>query len=906
MQDSKEKINDRIKNGLTAKEAQKRLQSDGENTLENSKKISAGMIFASQFKDFLVLILLASTVISVAMGEFTEAFTIIAIVFLNAVLGFFQEYKTEKTLDALKNMSAPTAKVIRDGKQITIPASQTVRGDIVLLYTGDRICADGKIIECVGLKTDESMLTGESEPVEKTVCKENTPSISLNRADIAYMGTTVTSGHGVMEVVKVGMQTQMGSVAGMLNNIDNQMTPLQKKLDSLGKWIAAGCLLICAIVTLTGILRGEDIFNMFITGLSLSVAAVPEGLPAIVTIALGLAVTRMLKRRALIRKLHAVETLGCADVICSDKTGTLTENKMTVRSIYVYGRDISLSGKSDEVIGDFTESGRMITPSRDNVLKKLMETAVMCNNAEIEYDSVSSVKGYLSKNKEKLNVVGEATEAALIVMAAKAQITQKSFDGTAVRVFENPFDSKRKMMSVLVKYRSGESNLLVKGAAEIVLQKCSCVMTADGLKPITPYIRNEILNKCDELAQRAMRVMCMAYKKGESKTEEELIFLGLTGMIDPPRPEAIKAVSVCRRAGIRPVMITGDHKVTAAAIAKEMNILREGELVISGTQIDEMSDSEFSEVLPKVSVFARVTPAHKLKIVKELKRQGHIVAMTGDGVNDAPAVKEADIGVAMGENGTDVTKQAADVVLLDDNFATLVAAVEEGRVIYGNIRKFIRYLLSCNIGEVATMFLGMLMGMPVVLLPIQILLVNLVTDSLPAIALGLEPGEDDIMSRRPRKREESIFSNGLLSVIIFRGMLIGLTTLGVFGVFMNLYKDITCARTAALSALIITQLIHVFECKSERQTIFEIPLFNNLKLVGAVFISAAVLFMCVFNSFLQNVFCTVALTPAQIMIVLAMCMIAPILSAALTSFFRKSDEEREKSLVKSYIRDVKN
>lgn len=896
----------RFKQGLSTAEAQKRLLHDGENTLENSKKISAGKIFASQFKDFLVLILLASTVISVAMGEFTEAFTIIAIVFLNAVLGFFQEYRTEKTLDALKNMSAPTAKVIRDSKEVTIPASQVVKGDIVLLKSGDRICADGRIVESTGLKTDESMLTGESEPVEKTVCTELTPKITLNRADIAYMGTTVTSGHGKIEIVSTGMATQMGAVAGMLNDIDDEMTPLQRKLDSLGKWIAAGCLIICAVVTLTGIMRGENIFDMFITGLSLSVAAVPEGLPAIVTIALGLAVTRMLKRRALIRKLHAVETLGCADVICSDKTGTLTENKMTVRRVYVYNRDIELSGKSDEVIGDFTENGRIIVPSRDPVLKKLMEVSVLCSNAQIVRQSVASVKDYFSNQREKLTVSGEATESALLVMAAKAQITDKNFDGTASRLWENPFDSTRKMMSVLIKYRSGETNLLVKGAAEIVLKKCSCVLTSDGVKPMTPLIKREILKKCDELAQNAMRVLCTAYKKGESKSEEELIFIGLAGMIDPPRPEAVKAVSVCRKAGIRPVMITGDYVITAAAIAKEMNILRQGELVMSGEEIDSLSDEEFALKLPKVSVFARVTPAHKLKIVRTLKKQGHIVAMTGDGVNDAPAVKEADIGVAMGKNGTDVTKQAADVVLLDDNFATLVAAVEEGRVIYGNIRKFIRYLLSCNIGEVATMFLGMLMGMPVVLLPIQILLVNLVTDSLPAIALGLEPAEKDVMSRRPRKREESVFSDGLLSTIVFRGMLIGLTTLGVFGVFMNLYKDISCARTAALAALVITQLIHVFECKSERQTIFEIPLFNNLKLLGAVIISGAVLFMSIFNTFLQGVFQTVALNASQMMIILAMCMIAPVLSAFLNGIFKRSDETREKTLVKNYATDVKN
>lgn len=875
--------------GLSSAQAKKRLFEYGENRLASSKKISAGKIFASQFKDFLVLILLASTVISVLMGEITEALTIIAIVFLNAVLGFFQEYRTEKTLDALKNMSAPSAKVIRDGKEVSIPASEVVPGDLVVLETGDRVPADARVAQCVSLHTDESMLSGESNAVEKVVASEDTTRVEINRPDLVYMGTTVTQGRGKAVVLKTGMNTQMGQIAGMLTEIEEEPTPLQKKLDSLGKWIAIGCLVICGIVTLTGILRGEPVFDMFLTGLSLSVAAVPEGLPAIVTIALGLAVTRMLKRQALIRKLHAVETLGCADVICSDKTGTLTENKMTVRQIYLAGSTYSVTGGPQEKYGEIKEGERSVTVRRESKFQRFLEVCVLCNNADITPAGASSgIFG--AQDKGEMRVAGEATESALLVLGAKCGVLPKDLETQYTRLSEIPFDSSRKLMSVVVSSRSGERLLLTKGAPEILLERCDYYRDETGIHPMTPGKRREILAVNEEMAKQAMRVLCCADRQlrdGAHAQEQGLVFDGLVGMIDPPRREAFHAVAKCRRAGIRPVMITGDHKVTAAAIARELKILREGDLVLSGAEIDAMGEEEFARVLPKTAVFARVTPAHKLKIVRTLKQQGHVVAMTGDGVNDAPAIKEADIGVAMGENGTDVTKEAADVVLLDDNFATLVSAVEEGRVIYRNIRKFIRYLLSCNVGEVATMFLGMLMGMPVVLLPIQILLVNLVTDSLPAIALGLEPADEDVMSVRPRRKEEGVFSGGLLSTILFRGALIGLTTLAVFVALLRQGGDLTLARTGALAALVFTQLIHVFECKSETKSLFGINPLNNLKLIGAVGISTAVLLASIYHPFLSGIFCTVPLSLGQMILVLGMCMAAPVLNVLVLHGLRR-------------------
>ena len=871
--------------GLTSRQAEKNLREYGENVLKEGKKIRAGKILASQFKDVLTMILLFSTILSVIMGEITEAFTIMAIVFLNALLGFMQEYKTEKTIAALRQMAAPTCTVLRDGSPKQIPASEVTIGDIILLEEGDKIPADWILSECYGLCADEALLTGESVPVhKKSYAFDNSPHEAQNEV---YMGTVVTKGRGRMLVTAVGMNTQMGEIAGMLGSIEEEQTPLQKKLDQLGKYIAIGCLVICAIVSITGILRGENIFDMLLTGISLSVAAVPEGLSAIVTIVLALAVGRMVKRQALIRKLYSVETLGCADVICTDKTGTLTENKMTVKKIAALSFTVDVSGNGYDMEGNFTSSGNPVVPTRSPLMHTLLNSFVLCSNA-----TISEPKSH-KKGKGDPSIAGDPTEIALVIAAKKAGITREELERSYRKVGEIPFDSERKCMSVIFADQQGRMTMFSKGAPDILLEKCSFTMIDGKTVPLTASHRAKILGQNEEMAKKALRVLAFAYKSCSSSQEQEsgLVYLGLCGMIDPPRKEVFSSVRECRRAGIRPVMITGDHKTTAAAIAQEIGILRPGEQVVSGAQLDEMSDAQLASAVSNISVFARVSPSHKLRIVRAFKRAGHIVAMTGDGVNDAPAIKEADIGVSMGLSGTDVTKEASSVILLDDNFATLVAAIEEGRIIYRNIRKFIRYLLSCNIGEVLTMFLGMLIGLPVVLLPIHILIVNLVTDGLPAIALGLEPGDNDIMREKPRRREDGIFAGGLATTIIFRGCMIGLTTLAVFVAIFKMTHNVDAARTASLLALVFTQLIHVFECKSEKKSLFQINPFNNIKLIFAVLISGTIVFAVVYFPPLSAIFKTIPLTLTQLGVTFAYIVAVPFL-VALFSLRRRRPSKR--------------
>lgn len=869
--------------GLTQKQALENQLKYGENRLEQKNKKNPIRIFLSQFQDLMTLILLCSTVISVVMGETTEAITIVAIVILNAMMGFFQEYRTERSLEKLSALAAPTAQVIRDGKVIDIPASEVTIGDCVLLKAGDRVPADCRILENHSLLCDESLLTGESLPVEKGFTDYRTNDCSQKVC--AYMGTIVCQGHGKGMVYAVGEETKMGEIALMLDSIDSEATPLQKKLDQLGKMIAVGCFFICALVAGVGILRGEPVMDMLITGISLAVAAIPEGLPAIVTIALALSVNRMVKKNAVIRRLHAVETLGCANVICSDKTGTLTENKMTVKNLYCIGQDFTVSGNGTEN-GKIEQNGRAVLPKERQPLFRCLEIAAVCSNARIEKQN----RRFSSGTASRFTVTGEATESALAVLAMKGGVEYASSGYTLLK--ELPFDSKRKMMSVLVRSAEGELLMFTKGAPDILLPGCAFVQNGEKIQPMTPLFQKEIQQQNDRMAQQAMRVLALCYRKisgiGDC-AEQNLIFCGLAGMIDPPRKEAFEAVAKCRKAHIRPVMITGDSKQTACAIASQLKILTPQSKVVTGAELDRMSEEEFLHILPKTSVFARVTPAHKLRIVKGLKSQGNIVAMTGDGVNDAPAVKEANIGVSMGKNGTDVTKEASSVILMDDNFATLVSAVEEGRVIYQNIRKFIRYLLSCNIGEVVTMFLAMLMGMPVPLLPIQILLINLVTDGLPAIALGLDPADGDMMSKKPRKSTDSVFSDGLLSVILFRGILIGLTTLAAFSFLLTSSATLQIARTGALVTLILTQLIHVFECKSETKSLFRIPFFNNMKLVAAVCVSLAVMWFAVWNPVGMAIFETAALSLEQMKRIGALLLAAPLLWAFLnaTVFRRK-------------------
>ncbi len=872
--------------GLSDREAKKKLIEHGPNLLSEKKKVSLIKLLLSQFKDIMVIILMVSTAISAFMGEMTEAVTIIAIIILNALLGFIQEFRTERTMEALKSLTAPAAKVLRSGRHVSIPAEQIVPGDVIILETGDRVPADAVILESSSIQVDESLLTGESVPVEKFAVSPDSEKGPGEKKNRVFMGTSITGGRARALVTATGMNTEMGSIADLIQNIEEEQTPLQKRLTKLGKIIAAGCLIICAIVSAAGIMRGENAFSMLLSGISLAVAAVPEGLPALVTISLALGVQRMLKRNALIRRLPAVETLGCAGVVCSDKTGTLTQNKMTVRKIFAGDHVVELKDRngSDQI---FFSGGRSVDPLKDQVVRLALEIAAVCNNAGL-------VSERQKQDKMKWNFTGDPTEGALMVASARAGLTPETLASLYYRIDEIPFDSERKCMSVVCSNKNDETLVFTKGAPDMLLKKCSSIRQAKGVTHLTRELERKILKVNDTMALDALRVIAVAYKRLDSlpysrdELESGLTFIGLIGMLDPPRPEAAEAVIKCRLAGIKPIIITGDHKLTAVAIARELSIYSDDEKVFTGAELDELDDKGLERVVDNVSVYARVSPKHKLRIVRALKRNGNIVAMTGDGVNDAPAVKEADIGVAMGMTGTDVTKEASAMTLLDDNFATIIAAIEEGRVIYNNIRKFIRYMLACNIGEVLTMFLGMIAGLPVPLLPIQILWINLVTDGLPAVALGFDPPEKDVMKRMPRKADESIFSHGLANIILSRGILIGLTTLTVYITMIYYTADIGMARTGAFVTLVLTQLIHVFECKSERMSIFRIPIFNNMYLVLAVLCSLSMTLGVVYIPSLQNIFKTVPLGLNEWLVTGGLTCLVPMLA----SFFPRGREER--------------
>ncbi|MGN1137634.1 MAG: cation-translocating P-type ATPase [Oscillospiraceae bacterium] len=873
--------------GLSSSAAEERLLRYGENRLASKKKTAPLKIFLGQFRDVMVIILLIATAVSIFLGEVYDALTIIIIVLLNAILGFIQEYKTEKTLIALKNMTAPTAKVYRDGHLTELPAALLVPGDVISLEAGDKVPADAALLECRELLAEESILTGESAPVSKSSGSPDDSDNAIGKSNIVYSGTVITKGTALAKVIATGLSAQVGKISGMLTDIDEEETPLQKRLGELGKVVAIICTAVCVIVAGAGILHGEPPFNMLMTGISVAIAAIPEGLPATVTIALALAVRRMLAQKALVHKLHSVETLGCASVICTDKTGTVTENKMTVTKVYCGEKLYDISGNGYIMKGGITENGRNVNPSADKALTELMNCAVLCTNADISAPAEVSqrergqLKAYGKPNEWK--TAGDPTEIALLIMAAKSGVTAEKLHHSFRKAEEIPFDSETRCMTVICKSGSGRV-AFTKGAFDVILPRCSFIMTKDGVKPLTPSLRRRIEAEHDKLTEEALRVLALCEKNLDDSSKDNesgMIFLGLAGMTDPPRPEAIEAVKLCRKAHIRTVMITGDHKNTAAAIAKKAGILHSGDIVMTGSELATLSDNELDDVIGKVAVYARATPEDKLRIVRAFKRRGDIVTMTGDGVNDAPAVKEASIGVSMGITGTDVTKEAADVVLLDDNFATLVKAVEQGRGIYANIRKFVRYLLSCNIGEVLTMFLGIILGMPVVLLPTQLLLVNLATDGLPAVALGVEPTEHECMNKPPRKANESFFSGGLMKKIIFRGIMIGVCTLGCFMLTNYMSGSVETARTAALFTLVMTQLAHVFECKSETKNIFTVPYFNNPKLILAALSSLCIILAAIYVPFMQIIFSTAALSGQQLAIAFGFAIFAPLLQCLI-------------------------
>ncbi len=872
--------NKKYEKGLSSQEAENSQKKNGFNVLANVKKKKPLGIFLGQFRDFMVMILLVATAVSFFLGEYYDAITIAVIVFLNAVLGFIQEYKTEKTLEALKNMTAPTAKVFRDGKLCEIPSTEVVVGDIISIETGDKIPADANLIFAKGLHTDESLLTGESIPTEKSVENPMDNDNSLGKTNIIYSGTVATKGTGEAKVIAIGTDAQVGKISGMLTEIEEGLTPLQKRLAELGKVVGIICLIVCAVVAAAGILRGEDVFEMLMTGITIAIAAIPEGLPATVTIALALAVGRMLKQNAVVNKLHSVETLGSATVICSDKTGTITENKMTVKKAYAYKKEYDISGDGYKAAGEITSEKLAVNTKSDKDLAELFLCGVLCNNASIYGKKTDSRERGALRKKGEWSVLGDPTEIAVLVAGAKLGLTAENLSEYK-KADEIPFDSETRYMATLHK-KNGNSTVFMKGSIDVILAKCSFILADGKVSPLTDRIKKEIREKHDNFSDKALRLLAFCKKdlgksaNFESETSNGMIFLGLMGMSDPPRRDAINAIKVCKQAHIKTVMITGDHKNTAKAIATEAKIYRKDDLILTGEELEKLSDDKLFEIIDKVSVYARVKPADKLRIIRAFKKKGEIVAMTGDGVNDAPAIKEASIGVAMG-SGTDVTKQAADVVLLDDNFATLVKAVENGRGIYANIRKFVRYLLSCNIGEVLTMFLGIIFGLPIILLPTQILLVNLATDGLPAIALGIEPPEKENMKKPPQKADSSFFSGGLMTKIIVRGVLIGACTLGSFICFKELYGSVDAARTAALFTLIMSQLAHVFECKSESKNIFTVNYLNNPKLILAALLSLIVIFAAIYVPFLQLIFGTVALTSEQILIALAFALLAPFL-----------------------------
>ncbi len=868
---------DRAK-GLSREQATERLGTLGPNELAEKRGDSPLKLLLNQFKDFMVLVLVGATIISGLLGEMLDALTIIAIILINGVLGFYQEYRAERSLRALKELSAPFAKVVRDGGLLHIPARELVSGDVVLLESGDRVPADLRFVECNDCSVDESALTGESVPVVKTAGKLDTADLALgDRKNCGYLGTMVTRGTAKGIVTVTGMQTEMGKIADLIQQTEEAETPLQHRLEQLGKILIVVALALTVVVVLAGILHGQPAYDMFLAGVSLAVAAIPEGLPAIVTIALALGVQRMIKRRAIVRKLPSVETLGCASVICSDKTGTLTQNKMTVTKLWLGGRTVEVTGEGYEPTGLLKENGKSIDAKGDAALRRLTQIAALCNNSDLSQQEAAadakkrkSTKGELPVSEAmEWKIQGDPTEAALLVLAAKTGLVKSALQSLYTRVKEFPFDAERKRMSVLVSHQGGKL-VCAKGAPDLLVSQCAYVLWDDQVVPFTASLKNKVLAANEAMARESLRVLGMAYRdvkahetcaSGE-QAESGLIFVGLTGMMDPPRKEVKEAIYKCRQAGIKTVMITGDHGTTAEAIARTLGIIgREGR-VITGTELAAMTDEDLEKVADDVNVYARVSPEHKLRIVQALQRRGHVVAMTGDGVNDAPAVKAADIGIAMGITGTDVTKEASALVLSDDNFSSIVAAVEEGRGIYENIRKFIRYLLASNVGEIMTMFLAMMAGLPLPLVPIQILWVNLVTDGLPAMALGVDQAESDLMQQKPRAAKENIFARRLGWKIVSRGVLIGLCTLGAFVLALKAGEgqsnQLVHAQTVAFATLVMAQLIHVFDCRSSR-SIFHRKLLENKFLVFAVLSSLVLMLAVLYIEPLQPVFKTVPL-----------------------------------------------
>lgn len=849
--------------GLTSQEVSKRIEQYGLNKFQEKKKRTLVMMLLDQFKDVMIVILILASILSIAVGELKDGLVIIGIVILNAILGASQENRASNALDALKEMAAPKAKVIRNGSIMTVDSKELVPGDVVVLESGDYVPADIRLVESINLKIDESALTGESVAVDKDALAaiESDAGIA-DRTNLAYMSTIVTYGRGRGIIIGTGMQTEIGKIASMLNEVEETQTPLQKKLADFGKILGIICVAVSIMIVILGLIRNEPLLEVFMTAISLAVAAIPEGLPAVVTVVLATGMQRMISRHAIMKRLSAVETLGSTTVICTDKTGTLTQNKMTVVKVYDGMDEWAVTGTGYGFDGAVT-CGKKETSQLD----MLFRAAVLCNDAEIKEG----------------DVIGDPTEGALIVLGAKAGYHKETLNKNHPRLQEFPFDSDRKLMSTLHQI-DDEHIMLTKGAPDVILSRATQIDVNGTVRPITPEDKERILAKNHEYATQALRVLGYSYKEVSADAdlmneESELVFAGLSCMIDPPRQEAKDAVKLCKSAGIRVVMITGDHITTAQAIAKEIGIIEDFSQAMEGAKINGYDDEAFKEVVDQTNVFARVSPEHKVRIVDSVRKNGDVAAMTGDGVNDAPALKKADIGIAMGITGTDVSKEAADMILTDDNFASIVDAVEEGRIIYANIRKFVGFLLSCNIGEILIIFTAMLLGWAVPLVPIQLLWVNLVTDSFPAFALGLEKGEAGIMNRKPRDPNEPLVDKKMKIAITFQSIGLAVATLASYRIGFIMAGDVsedvalTVARTFCFITLILGEMLRSYSARSEDISLFKMSIFSNKYLNYSVLLAIVLLFGVVYIPILQPIFTTYGLSLLQFGVALLLSLV---------------------------------
>jgi Ca2+-transporting ATPase len=914
-----------LERGLTGQEAQARLAKFGANELTERPRPGFLALLWDQFNNYLVIILIIAALVSLALGEYVDSIAIMFIVVLNAVVGVIQESKAEQALAALQKMAAPNAQVLRDGQQMTIPGREIVAGDIVLLEAGNYVPADLRLVESVNLKIEEASLTGESVPVEKNAAVVLDKEIPLgDRKNTAFMGTVITYGRGKGLVTGTGMNTQIGLIAEMIQSFEAEDTPLQKKLEHLGKVLGTACLAICALVFVFGLFRDtnlagaldggflnyleaekKDIVNLFMTAVSLAIAAVPEGLPAIVTICLALGMQRMIKHHALIRKLPAVETLGCATVVCSDKTGTLTQNQMTVVQGWTGGKRFRVTGEGYDPSGKFFVGTEPFDPRTDADASVLLHGALVCNDTKLEERSDEA-------GRRSWQIIGDPTEGAMVVVAAKSGYRRSDLEKTLPRIQEIPFDSERKRMTTIhsVAGAHGQAGLqtlvsglvaapviaFVKGAPDVVLELCGQSLESGQAVALTPEMRAAILEQNHDMASNALRVLAVAYRPlaevpaslTPEAVEKDLVFVGLLGMIDPSRPEVIDALKVARGAGLKSVMVTGDYKDTAEAIARDIGLLTPGGLVLTGPEIEKLSDEELAARTDRLEVCCRVSPQHKTRIVDAFKARGHVVAMTGDGVNDAPALKRANIGVAMGITGTDVAKQTADMVLTDDNFASIVAAIEQGRIIYSNIRKFVYFLLACNVGEILIIFGAMLVGLPIPLRPVQLLWLNLVSDGAPALALGLEQGDPDIMKHPPRSPTEPVINRDMAIGIGVVGVVDALAILAVFYLALQRYPDqLVAAQTIAFVTLCSSELIRAFTARSEYHSIFSIGVFSNRWMVWAVGLSFLLVLMVVYVPFLRPFFDTVPLSVDDWLFMLPFFFASPVAMELLKVYFRK-------------------